>query len=305
MPIYSAKRLSRLTGISLSLSMSAADEIGKSQKQKQENLKGSGIKSQELNKKAESGVSVGCPKGNGVSRSTTRGIKSRPRSVSPPKNRVSYDWKEFASIEIEEERGDSKNDNSDDLSRKQRTSRRWNLRDLLYRSSSEGSIQRKERERLLSPPLPPAGPSKKKNKAVKPADQLGAGKPINLKTADQLGAGKPINLKPADQLGAGKPINLKPADQLGAGKPINGGSTKAKLTSPSASPNHSLRNNKNSRTRNGVTMSSHELYYQTNRAQAEELKRRSFLPYRQGLLGCMGSFPTTTSTQHIMQPSPC
>jgi len=34
--------------------------------------------------------------------------------------------------------------------------------------------------------------------------------------------------------------------------------------------------------------SPHELHYKANRAQAEELRRKTFLPYRQGLLGCLG-----------------
>ncbi|KAE9611918.1 hypothetical protein Lal_00048938 [Lupinus albus] len=32
----------------------------------------------------------------------------------------------------------------------------------------------------------------------------------------------------------------------------------------------------------------HELHYKANRAQAEELRKKTFLPYRQGLLGCLG-----------------
>ncbi|XP_068661930.1 uncharacterized protein [Aristolochia californica] len=34
--------------------------------------------------------------------------------------------------------------------------------------------------------------------------------------------------------------------------------------------------------------SPHELHYTVNRAQAEEMKKKTFLPYRQGLLGCLG-----------------
>lgn len=34
--------------------------------------------------------------------------------------------------------------------------------------------------------------------------------------------------------------------------------------------------------------SPHELHYTTNRAQAEELRRKTYLPYKQGLLGCLG-----------------
>ncbi|XP_047983939.1 uncharacterized protein LOC125224563 [Salvia hispanica] len=34
--------------------------------------------------------------------------------------------------------------------------------------------------------------------------------------------------------------------------------------------------------------SAHELHYTANRAQAEEMKKKTFLPYRQGLFGCLG-----------------
>ncbi|KAK4339720.1 hypothetical protein RND71_041182 [Anisodus tanguticus] len=37
-----------------------------------------------------------------------------------------------------------------------------------------------------------------------------------------------------------------------------------------------------------VPPSPHELHYTTNRAQSEEMRKRTFLPYRQGLLGCLG-----------------
>ncbi|KZV13755.1 hypothetical protein F511_45085 [Dorcoceras hygrometricum] len=34
--------------------------------------------------------------------------------------------------------------------------------------------------------------------------------------------------------------------------------------------------------------SPHELHYTANRAQSEEMRKKTFLPYRQGLLGCLG-----------------
>jgi len=37
-----------------------------------------------------------------------------------------------------------------------------------------------------------------------------------------------------------------------------------------------------------VPPSPHELHYTANRAQTEGMKRKTFLPYRQGLLGCLG-----------------
>ncbi|KAL5700950.1 hypothetical protein ACHQM5_026340 [Ranunculus cassubicifolius] len=37
-----------------------------------------------------------------------------------------------------------------------------------------------------------------------------------------------------------------------------------------------------------VPPSAHEIHYTAKRAQAEEMKKKTFLPYRQGLLGCLG-----------------
>jgi hypothetical protein len=37
-----------------------------------------------------------------------------------------------------------------------------------------------------------------------------------------------------------------------------------------------------------VPVSPHELHYKASRAQAEEMRKKTFLPYRQGLLGCLG-----------------
>uniref|UniRef100_A0A803KNT1 Uncharacterized protein n=1 Tax=Chenopodium quinoa TaxID=63459 RepID=A0A803KNT1_CHEQI len=38
----------------------------------------------------------------------------------------------------------------------------------------------------------------------------------------------------------------------------------------------------------GKRRSAHEMHYAANRAQAEEMRKKTFLPYRQGLLGCLG-----------------
>ncbi|KAF5739899.1 hypothetical protein HS088_TW12G01110 [Tripterygium wilfordii] len=40
--------------------------------------------------------------------------------------------------------------------------------------------------------------------------------------------------------------------------------------------------------RRRVPPSAHELHYMASRAQAEEMKKRTYLPYKQGLLGCLG-----------------
>ncbi|KAE8708373.1 hypothetical protein F3Y22_tig00110343pilonHSYRG00012 [Hibiscus syriacus] len=38
-------------------------------------------------------------------------------------------------------------------------------------------------------------------------------------------------------------------------------------------------------------ISAHELHYKANRAMSEEMRRKTFLPYKRGLLGCMGFNP--------------
>ncbi|XP_076910140.1 uncharacterized protein LOC143567652 [Bidens hawaiensis] len=38
----------------------------------------------------------------------------------------------------------------------------------------------------------------------------------------------------------------------------------------------------------GRSASAHEVHYSRNRAQAEEMRKKTYLPYRQGLLGCLG-----------------
>ncbi|CAA0827622.1 Protein of unknown function (DUF1645 [Striga hermonthica] len=46
-----------------------------------------------------------------------------------------------------------------------------------------------------------------------------------------------------------------------------------------------------SRRRAGPGVSAHELHYTANRQLSEEMRRRTFLPYKQGLLGCLGFHP--------------
>ncbi|XVF67609.1 hypothetical protein PTKIN_Ptkin10aG0135100 [Pterospermum kingtungense] len=43
--------------------------------------------------------------------------------------------------------------------------------------------------------------------------------------------------------------------------------------------------------RRRAPVSPHELHYTANRAVSEEMKRKTFLPYKQGLLGCLGFNP--------------
>ncbi|XP_022896784.1 uncharacterized protein LOC111410594 [Olea europaea var. sylvestris] len=52
--------------------------------------------------------------------------------------------------------------------------------------------------------------------------------------------------------------------------------------------------------RRGPPISAHELYYTVRRAVSEEMKKRTFLPYRQGLLGCcLGFNPNTIQGMNL------
>lgn len=52
-------------------------------------------------------------------------------------------------------------------------------------------------------------------------------------------------------------------------------------------------------------ISPHEMHYMMHKAQSEELRKRTFLPYRQGLLGCLGftskSYRTVSSISKTLQ----
>lgn len=54
--------------------------------------------------------------------------------------------------------------------------------------------------------------------------------------------------------------------------------------------------------RRGVPVSAHELHYTENRALSQELRRKTFLPYRHGVLGCL-RFPSPTECPqgHVLQ----
>ncbi|XP_042516976.1 uncharacterized protein LOC122091195 [Macadamia integrifolia] len=55
----------------------------------------------------------------------------------------------------------------------------------------------------------------------------------------------------------------------------------SKKTAPAGKPTNGVGNRR-------IPVSPHELHYTKNRAQAEEMKKKTFLPYRQGLLGFLG-----------------
>ncbi|KAE8710534.1 dentin sialophosphoprotein-like [Hibiscus syriacus] len=62
----------------------------------------------------------------------------------------------------------------------------------------------------------------------------------------------------------------------------------AKGKKPKAGGGESKKKPMNGIGKKRVPPSPHELLYTANRAQAEELRKKTYLPYRQGLLGCLG-----------------
>ncbi|KAE8681646.1 serine/threonine-protein kinase [Hibiscus syriacus] len=116
-----------------------------------------------------------------------------------------------------------------------RNSKKWIfLKDLLYRSKSEGRANGKEKFWTSIS----FSPSKEKK------IQMEQEKPPPLKRKQK-----------ENKQGSGKKAD--------SGKPSNGVAKRRVPPSP------------------------HELHYTTNRAQAEEMKKRTYLPYRQGLFSCL------------------
>ncbi|KAJ6812592.1 uncharacterized protein M6B38_148430 [Iris pallida] len=168
----------------------------------------------------------------------SRSIHRRARSMSPMRNR--HQW------EVEDEEGTAIKDQGADVdadpkpedpvtpsasssrsSSSGRNTKRWIfLKDLLYRSKSEGRARDSN------------GKEKEKEKSW----------------------------------------HLSPAKE------------KSSLKKKSGNPNPCCPNANG--VSNGVgrrrVPTAHERHYTANRAQAEEMRRRTFLPYRQGLLGCLG-----------------
>lgn len=58
-----------------------------------------------------------------------------------------------------------------------------------------------------------------------------------------------------------------------------------------------------SRRRSGPPISAHELHYTVNRAFSEEMRKRTTLPYKQGLLGCLGFNPTVPEISKGVSPT--
>ncbi|XP_057964555.1 uncharacterized protein LOC131155439 [Malania oleifera] len=145
-----------------------------------------------------------------------------------------------------------------------RNSKKWIfLKDLLYRSKSEGSENSKEKYFWSSMSFSPA-------KEIKLPPLLSKTSSLNFFSKRDNEKEKP----PTTNSSAASDVQKDPennrskrftgARKGASGKPANGVAKRRIPPSP------------------------HELHYTANRAQAEEMKKKTFLPYRQGLLGCLG-----------------
>ncbi|XP_043722891.1 protein SPT2 homolog [Telopea speciosissima] len=201
-------------------------------------------------------------------RQRSRSLHRRTRSLSPLRN-PPLEWhedeeeREISGRDLELEDPDRKqyetpstettpsvSASSSRSSSSGRSSKRWIfLKDLLYRSKSEGRGNSKEKfwSSISFSPV--------KEKKPPPTDL-----PLSSSKEKKPSPSVPTTETPKPKRAPQVPVKKSAA----AGKPANGVSKRRVPRSP------------------------HELHYTTNRAQAEEMKKKTFLPYRQGLLGCLG-----------------
>ena len=182
-----------------------------------------------------------------------------------------------------------------------RNSKKWIfLKDLLYRSKSEGRGNGKDKEKFwsnlsfsqsarekklvsISPSLTPSSSrdEKVKKKLASPSLTPSSSRDENDKAKKKLVSPSLTPSSSRDDKDKQKNSKGKkqPAAKKSGGKPANGVSKRR------------------------VALSAHELHYTANRAQAEEMKKKTSLPYRQGLFGCLsfssksyGAFSVFTRT---------
>ncbi|KAK8588207.1 hypothetical protein V6N13_087152 [Hibiscus sabdariffa] len=181
----------------------------------------------------------------------SRSLHRKARSLSPLRN-PEFQWEEegeegegkevgklvlegLKETDVSKETTPSSSASSSRSSSSGRNSKKWIfLKDLLYRSKSEGRANGKEKFWTSISFI-----SSKERKI-----QMEQEKPPPLKRKQK-----------ESKRGA--------TEKVSSGKPSNGVAKRRVPPSP------------------------HELHYTTNRAQAEEMKKRTYLPYRQGLFGCL------------------
>lgn len=180
-------------------------------------------------------------------------------SITEKKNQID----DLGIEEIEEKQGDmlctdenraSVSASSSRSSSAGRSSKRWVfLKDFLYRSKSEG---RSSTVRFWTKPTMAFSPAKEKKHTSKsdiPSESWREKARNGVKSMENFKAKLQSSQVHGKKSGSGN------------GRPSNGVAGKRR-----------------------VPPSPHELHYTTNRAQAEEMRKKTFLPYKQGLLGCLG-----------------
>ncbi|PKA57720.1 hypothetical protein AXF42_Ash016766 [Apostasia shenzhenica] len=201
-------------------------------------------------------------------RMRSRSIHRRTRSMSPLRN-APLQWRDEGNEEdrnsAKEEVKDPGNEaealtpsgsaSSSRSSSSGRNSKRWVfLKDLLYRSKSEGRANAKEKFwHSIS-----FSPAKEKSKPPSTSPAHPQNTESSQKQCKKIGKYFSTSSAQSSKKSGCSSSSAQP-------KPVNGVG-KRRAPAPSA----------------------HERLYTTNRAQAEEMRRRTFLPYRQGLLGCLG-----------------
>lgn len=153
-----------------------------------------------------------------------------------------------------------------------RNSKRWVfLKDFLYRSKSEGRGNTKDKFwNALS-----FSPSKEKSSSSSLRDRFKE----SLKPSPS-NAASPSSSAAVDAAVPPAAESQK-AKQKMAPAPPSASASKKPASSASSKPMNAVGK------RRGSSQSAHERHYTANRAQAEEMRKKTFLPYRQGLLGCL------------------
>ncbi|KAJ6305991.1 hypothetical protein OIU78_021339 [Salix suchowensis] len=211
-------------------------------------------------------------------RSKNKSLRRRTRSMSPLRS-TSFEFEDYgeenknvtdgssASLEINDESlkldeattsgGTDTAPASASSSRSSssgRNSKKWVfLKDLLYRSKSEGRSNNKFWHNISFSPV------KEKSKKQSNSVQLGASK----EKASSSSSNSRSNVGSESQKVKGNSVQGSSSSSSGK-KPMNGIGKRRVPASP------------------------HELHYKASKAQAEEMRKKTFLPYRQGLLGCLG-----------------
>ncbi|XP_030477135.2 uncharacterized protein LOC115694156 [Syzygium oleosum] len=142
-----------------------------------------------------------------------------------------------------------------------RSSKRWVFLKDFLRSKSEGRSNNKFWNTLSFSPV------KEKRDKERPASTVSSStsKPSKVPSlSSAFGvAGSFLDAEKTKKGGSGGGGSGK---RSGGKRPVNGSSAGKRRVPPSP----------------------HELHYTANRAQSEEMRKKTFLPYRQGLLGCLG-----------------